>query len=376
MNPGESTAQPQTTKPLQISLLHRALESDKRRGQRLSTRELEAELCRIWKGVLGNKEIGTNDNFFRIGGNSLLAILAINRMNECGIDVAPREFFQRPTVAAIAAALSDRVNGQLRVTQTVEQRVRRQEHAAGDQSALLALQPNGSKPPFFLVYPDLYRDLLHYLDSDLPIYGLLGLDLIGMHALQKRVEHRASYYVTEIQGIQPAGPYFLGGRCMGGLVAFEMAQQLLAQGHKVAMLALFDTPAPPIHLNFSATQNDLHDGNLLRLGPKERLKYMLWRMAFKAYLGIESLLPHGRQDVDRQAFGRYAPQLYTGRLVYFFAPETRAMSSFGRQWAWNQIASGGIEFHVVPGRMASMMREPYVQILAHKLSACLQKVCA
>jgi len=118
-------------------------------------------------------------------------------------------------------------------------------------SSLVKIQPGGSKPPFFgvhgagdgiLVY--YYYNLIPYLGPEQPIYGLQPQGLDGLQVPHSRIEDMAAYYIKEIRTIQPEGPYFLGGASMGGKIVFEMAQQLHAQGQKVAMLVLFDTYGP------------------------------------------------------------------------------------------------------------------------------------
>jgi len=117
-------------------------------------------------------------------------------------------------------------------------------------SSLVKIQPGGSKPPFFgvhgagdgiLVY--YYYNLIPYLGPEQPIYGLQPQGLDGLQVPHSRIEDMAAYYIKEIRTIQPEGPYFLGGASMGAN-CLEMAQQLHAQGQKVAMLVLFDTYGP------------------------------------------------------------------------------------------------------------------------------------
>src|SRR5262249_55554656 len=110
-------------------------------------------------------------------------------------------------------------------------------------------QPTGSKPPFFLVHPSggmvfCYTLLVRYLDPDQPCYGLQMRGLEDGQIPYISIEDMASEYIMALQEVQPHGPYFLGGWSLGGLVAFEMAQQLLRQGQENALLALLDSMAP------------------------------------------------------------------------------------------------------------------------------------
>ena len=324
---------------------------------------LELQLTSIWEMVLGTKPIGTRDNFFDLGGSTLLVRRLLARIKEIsGKEIPLSAFFQAQTVEQLANVI-------------------RCEGWSKHQSLSVMLQPGGSKPAFFMIYPGYHvSDLVRYLGSDQPVCGILQRGLDGKHAFDTHIEDMAAHCIKEILSLQPEGPYFLGGRCIGGLVAFEMAQQLHAQAQKVALLVLFDTPTPlnlkwatscPDRIDGSATQINVHDGNFLPPGPKEKLLYALWKMTYKARLAIESLLPDTMQNVNHvnhQAYGRYSPRVYPGRITYFWARDSHARHfAYGRQWGWNQLAGGGLELHSIPGGRATMMREPHVQVLAEKL---------
>ena len=308
---------------------------------------------------LGTKPVGVKDNFFDLGGSTWRVRRLLARIKKIyGKEIPLSTFFQAQTVEQLADVL-------------------REEVWSVRESPLVMLQPGGSKPAFFIVHPGYHvGHLVRYLRSEQPIYGILQRGLDGKHAFDTRIEDMAAYCIKEILGVQSEGPYLLGGRCIGGLVAFEMAQQFQAQNKKVALLALFDTPAP-INLKSATPYSCKIDGpatqvDLLRPGSKEKLLYAFWKMSYRAYLGIESLLPQTLQKVNHQAFRRYAPRVYPGQITYFWALGSHARHfSYGRQWVWNQLAGGGLEIHSVPGDAASMMREPHVQVLAEKLRAAL-----
>src|SRR5262249_34095719 len=111
-------------------------------------------------------------------------------------------------------------------------------------SSIVAVQPFGSKPPMFCVHEVggylYYRDLANHLGSDQPLFGLQPRGLDGNCPLLESIEQMAAHYVSEVRSVRPQGPYFLAGFSFGGVVAFEMARQIEAQGGKVALLAMFD----------------------------------------------------------------------------------------------------------------------------------------
>src|SRR5262249_41517787 len=113
----------------------------------------------------------------------------------------------------------------------------------------IAIQPDGDKQPLYLVHPIgggvyIYRDLARSLGSNQPVYGLQAQGFDAKSEPLTRVQDMAARYFDALRAVQPAGPYLLAGSSLGGVVAFEMAQQLLSRGHKIALLALIDTALP------------------------------------------------------------------------------------------------------------------------------------
>ena len=158
-----------------------------------------------------------------------------------------------------------------------------------------------------------WRDLARHLGADQPFYALQAQGLDGRRPPHDRIEEMAAHYIEEIRSLQPEGPYFIGGHCIGGLIAFEMAQQLHRKGERVGLLALFDSYAPrrgrarsslfyryrykTIRL-FEMTVG-LHVNNLLIIEPKERLSYLREKFnkaLYKLYMGLGSAwIPAARQ---------------------------------------------------------------------------------
>ena len=164
--------------------------------------------------------------------------------------------------------------------------------------------------------------------------------------------------------------------------AFEIAQQFQAKGQRIALLVLFDTPAPinlKTHTWQPFTIDDSPTGafnrNLLQPRRNQRLLFAFLKIIYIAYLGGESFLPQTLQRVNHQAFRKYAPSVYQGQITYFWARESGYRHySYGRQWSWGQLAGGGLDLHSVPGDRTTMMREPHVQVLAGRLRAILETI--
>jgi amino acid adenylation domain-containing protein len=348
--------------------------------------ELELQLTKIWEKVLDIKPIGARDNFFDLGGHSLLAVTLLAQIEKEFGKILPLSIlFQAATVGELANII-------------------RHQKCLGSSKSLVEIQPNGSKPPFFCVHEAdghvlCYRELANYLGSDQPFYGLQPQHIAGKRGFHSWVEDVAAHYIKEMRIIQPEGPYLLGGLCMGGILAFEMAQQLQAQGQKVALLALFDAaislPKPPLrrHLN-----------QLLQLDFREKFTYILkiakWKIArslkpikakstlvaYRIYLNNKRFFPQVSYKIPvRAAFGAswkyYIPTVYQGRVTLFrvddgFTKKFPNAALFG----WDELASDGVEVYDVPGHhgdrddpVSTFLQEPYVQIFAAKLKVCIDK---
>jgi acyl carrier protein len=189
---------------------------------------LELKLVKLWESVLGRHPIGVQENFFELGGHSLLAVRLMHRVEqEFGKNLPIATMLHAPTVQQLAEIL-------------------RQEGCPMAMSCLVPIQPSGSKPPLFCIHGGggavmVYRELALVLGTDQPVYGLQAQGLDGNQPCLTSVEDMAAHYMKEIRAVQPNGPYFLGGLSFGGTVAYEMAQQLCAQGEEVGLLFLFDT---------------------------------------------------------------------------------------------------------------------------------------
>jgi acyl carrier protein len=207
--------------------------------------ELELRLAEMWEKVLGVQPVGVTDNFFDLGGHSLLAVRLFAQIEKVfGKNLPLATLFQAPTVEQLTPIV-------------------REQDSSASWSSLVAVQPEGSKPPFFGVHGALanvlmFRGLAHHLGPDQPVYGLQAQGLDGKHEPHTRVEEMAAHYIAEIRTVQSEGPYYLGGVSFGGLVAFEMAQQLHARGERVALLALFNTdfPGQPKYMPYPESHHD------------------------------------------------------------------------------------------------------------------------
>jgi pimeloyl-ACP methyl ester carboxylesterase len=221
----------------------------------------------IWQQVLAMQGIGVRDNFFDLGGNSLLAIKLFYEINQAFDKNLPlATLFAAGTIESLAKIL----HPQTALNATVPTA----------WSSLVPIQPQGDKPPFFCIHGLggevlSFRELAMHLGAEQPFYGLQPQGLDGKQPLHNRIEDMATQYIREIQTLQPQGPYFLGGYSFGGIVAFEMAQQLQRQGQKVALLAMLDSSLPGSDQRSPFLKRVVeHFNNFLQLGPA-----YLWQRA-------------------------------------------------------------------------------------------------
>lgn len=345
--------------------------------------ELELQLTKIWEKVLGIKHIGVRDNFFDMGGHSLLAVRLFSQIEKTtGRNLPLITLFQATTVELLSKVL-------------------REEGWSPSWSSLVPIQTGGSKPPFFCVpgpagYVLCFADFARYLGSEQPFYGLQPKGLDGEEVPYTCIEKMAEHYINEIRIIQPEGPYFLGGNCFGGIVAFEMAQQLQAQGQKVALLALFEAYAPgavyPLYgikpfFKRLIQRIRRHLDNLSRLSPKEKFLYFMeesrnvmkskiWKIAYKFYLDFGRPMPYAFRSVREanfQALRDYVPSGYSGKVTLFQSHKRFTGFYYEPQMGWEKLAIGGIEIYKVPGNHESIWNELNIQVLVKKLSVCLNK---
>jgi amino acid adenylation domain-containing protein len=342
---------------------------------------LELQLTKIWEKVLGCKPIGLTDNFFELGGHSLLAVRLFAKMEELtGKKLPLVTLFQAPTIEQLVGLLRER-------------------EWCAPWKSLVPIQPGGSKQPFFCIHAHegnvlFYRDLARYLGPDQPFYALQAQGLDGEEAPCTRVEEMAAHYINEIRTVQPDGPYFLGGYCFGGVIVYEMARKLYAEGEPVAMVALLDSFAPgylrslPNQRSFLDRARHLfrklevHVRNLLLLhGASERCGYIKARLIYLNYklrggTGGSSAQASARSALLKamsEASRNYEPGVYPGRLTLIRAAKLPPSASGDQEMGWGRFAGGGLEVHKIPGYYAHTMLEPRVRELAAQLRVCINQ---
>ena len=333
---------------------------------------LELQLSRIWEDILGVHPVGVTDDFFELGGHSLLAVrLAAQVRQQLGRDLQLMTLFQNTTVEQLASAL------------------RREQRGA---TSLVEIQPRGTRRPLFFIHPSggsvhWYADLARRLGKDQPFYGLQARGVNGDQEIHTRIEEMAACYVAAIRAAQPEGPYQLGSWSMGVIIAFEMAQQIRAEGQEVSLLAMLDqgpfTPGEPPE-DDTAYLADVFGKHvpvsvdrLRQMEPEAQVAHVLAEAKRVKFVYPDITLEQFSRFVHilkthTEAWRQYEPQSYPGRVTLFRSAEQAEAGDLG----WGQVALGGVEIHEVPGDHLSMIHEPDVRSLAEKLKACLEAVPA
>jgi thioesterase domain-containing protein/acyl carrier protein len=355
----------------------------------LQSKDVEGTLVSWWQELLGVEQVGLEDDFFALGGHSLVGIRLFAKIKKTyDVDLQLVVLFEARTVRQLAAVIRN-----AQQPAAMEQRV---------WSALTPIQTNGSRIPLFCVHAIggdvvFYEPLSQALGPDQPFYAFRSPQLTTDNFRETSIEDLASLYVKELRTFYPQGPYLLGGASYGGVIAFEMAQQLSAQGAEPALLFLFDTSAPgsiqrvDTPEKMRAFRQRVRDQGVPYLARKIVLKGDYWRkqivkrtkdtaIFFYRLAGRDlsvSLRYYQAEKAHWLTVTRYKTQRYPGKIVLLRAAERgfQGMELLGTRedpdLGWGKLAGGGLEIHQVSGEHRDMLDEPQVQLVAAELKTIL-----
>ncbi|OYE03761.1 non-ribosomal peptide synthetase [Nostoc sp. 'Peltigera membranacea cyanobiont' 232] len=347
------------------------VQKEQRKGFDAPQNLREFQLVQIWEDILDIHPLSIQDNFFELGGHSLLAVRLMSQIQKhFQINLPLGILFQYPTIEQLAHFLDSSTDSL-------------------PWSALVPIKKNGDQPPLFCVHPGggnvlCYHHLAYYLSSERPFYGLECVGLNPENQPHTSIEKMATHYIQELQTVQPHGPYFISGWSFGGLVAFEMAQQLSHQGEQIALLALIDTNPPylsykePVDYAFLLVELfkdrlDLCLEELRQLEPEEQIIYVEEQAKQKNVViqGFDfEQAPHLLKifQINAEAVQNYKGEYYSGSIVLFKASETDA----DLEYHWNELVEH-IETVVVPGNHLNMVLPPHVQTLVQELEKFIEQ---
>ncbi|MBI2374775.1 MAG: SDR family NAD(P)-dependent oxidoreductase [Deltaproteobacteria bacterium] len=336
--------------------------------------QLERELRLVWAELLGSGDVGVADNFFEIGGHSLLAVTLVAEIEKrTGKRLPLDAVYQTPTIAGLA-------------------RILRSSDGTTPWRGLVPIRVEGSEPPLFAVSGvggriAWARNLSAHLSADQPVYAFEGESTEAAPATHT-LELIARTNLDRLRVIQPQGPYAIVGVSAGGLLAFEMALQLSGAGERVEFLGLLDSRGPKIPA-YDTVQSlaRRRARELSELSPKdafEELKRAPRQVLGAAIDGLRARPEDARNHIVELllgrrgsrvplagAFARYRPgRAYTGSVVLFRAKRQKYPFTKHVLLGWEGLASH-VEVRVVPGNHSNMYREPRVQVLARELGRAL-----
>jgi thioesterase domain-containing protein/acyl carrier protein len=322
---------------------------------------VEATLVQMWEAGFSRRPIGIDDDFFELGGDSLLASRLFARIRQMfGINVPLVVLMKAPTIRQLAPVI-------------------RNYASSGSSGCVVTIQTGGSRPPLFCAHGQsgnllMYRSLAQNLGADQPVYGLQPPGLDGKLAPLTQIEDMAAIYVDEIQVVQQHGPYFLAGYCMGGAIAFEMAQQLHARGEPVGLVALLDsynveklreTPLGEAYFTFQKLWFGWR--HFLCVGSEDKFTFLRRRIS---ELGAA---PSKVSEFNRRAALSYRPTRYPGRLLQV-CPANQYAKYLRPELRWDKVAAGGVEVFSLPIYPGQMFEAPHVRELANKLRSAIDEL--
>ncbi|MEQ1892411.1 MAG: amino acid adenylation domain-containing protein, partial [Planctomycetota bacterium] len=362
--------------------------------------DMEGLLATLWQEVLKVEKVGPDDDFFELGGHSLLAVKLVQAIKDAfGQELELASLVSAPTLAEMALVLHRGIGTER-------------------SSALVKLQPKGDETPVFCVCSlggtVLNQRPLAVRLPERPFYGLQALELDSRLGRPALIEDYAAAYIQAMKKVQPRGPYVIGGHSFGGIVSFEIAQQLQKGGDEVEMLFILDSSLPNLdkgaldrlacifaflrglpYLPAETLQQLKSDPEHLTRALKQKLRFVARKTGLasapKPAPGPRPLAapapandpgsmrvadivemtnwPENNQRIAQRhwrAVQSYRPQPYPGRITLFRSRFQSPFLGLGSEMGWDRVAKGGVEVVRVPGGHLSVLQPPNVDVLARR----------
>jgi amino acid adenylation domain-containing protein len=366
-----------------VKALQNMLMPEKVRREYIAPRnECEKTMAAVWEQVLGVEQVGINDNFFDMGGQSLMAVELITELEKkVGKELPVNIIYKYPTIAELYNFLQE-------------------EKASKKWKSLVAIKATGKKTPVYLVHGDglslsNFENLAEHVDADQPVFSLQPVGLNGADQPFESIADIAKHYLTEILEHNADGPYALGGYSFGGYVAIEMKKQLEAMGKQVKMLALFDTNAENV-----IYQKDLSRSLSRRIKrqfpkflfiarsaitrPQATFKYQCFVLSQKINnlcykLGVKQRpeLTGVNKYISRinehhlKALRNYELTPFNDKVYLFKAKMRLYFVDDFKYLGWGTYAQQGVKVYDVPGDHKTMFHPPHVSVLGKHLQHAL-----
>jgi thioesterase domain-containing protein/acyl carrier protein len=341
---------------------------------------IETVLTTMWQQALKLDRISVDADFFDLGGDSFSALqLVLDIQKIIGVELSTGALFEAPTIEKLA-------------------RLALEGGVAERQPAVVPIQPNGSRRPFFCVHAGpLFRSLADHLGQEQPFLGLAASEIPKL-ADPVRLEDIAQRHLKTILAVQPEGPYYIGGWCVDGLVAYEIAQQLQRQGQEVGLLVLFDTENPRrrgdvrshnvasaraarVRKKVNAVFSDLRRAEMSKITSiiidhVYTMKAHAWRKVWQLYYGFSTRAGirvfdklRDAEEILYFAVKHYIPQPYNGRVLLLQRNLGAKAPHLENGFGWTDLVYPELNLEELCGDHRDMFLEPYVQETAGKIIA-------
>jgi thioesterase domain-containing protein len=348
-------------------------------GARLQN-EMERQMIGIWEDVFGQRPLGPDSHFFALSGDSLLAARLFDRIGRAiGRELPLAAILQAPTIRQLSDLILK----------------------GGDVpwwAALVPLQPLGNRPPLFCVHGGgggvlTYTRVAEYLGPDQPLWGLQAPRRDDQPS-PLRIEQIAEQYIQSIYSVQPDGPYSLCGHSFGGLVAYEMARQLIDQGKRVALLVVIDYPGPDAKITW-IDKLRWYGHSLSQLNTRQKVHYIVDRINWKIRSspripkvlrtaaakragqkkGSKAVAEYRLKTLNETmtAMALYRAGQYPGRLTLFRARSGSPAINTDPLGGWGLAALGGVEVHDFGYDHMELFNEPHCRTLCTTFQDCLDR---
>jgi amino acid adenylation domain-containing protein len=350
----------------------------------LEPKSLEARLAGILGGLLRVPSVGLDDDFFQLGGQSLIAARFFAQIEtKFGKKLPLATIIHARTIRTLAAVIRD-------------------DHWAAPWSSLVPLKAAGSRAPFFLIHAVggnvlNYGELAEGMPADQPVYALQAQGLDGQSPAASSVEEMAAHYIRAMDTVQPNGPYYLGGFSAGGIVALEMAVQLRRAGQQVALLGLIDSSIAPsfralvrkrkfalaIQAFLGIVRFNL--GYMSKISVGEFIKKKLRNFSMNSRILLFEIgrmtkkiaaLAHGNslpvEEAFLRAISRYDPAPYPGDAILLETEESELYSA-DKTLGWGDVIQGNLEIKTVPGDHDNLLERPQLDSLIHELVTAIHR---
>lgn len=342
--------------------------------------QTERTIAAIWKNMLGVTRVRANDNFFALGGDSLLALQLTAKLSRTfGLNLSLHTVLEAKTLTRLAGKIeSESSPNDVGVVEATD-------------PLIVEIEPGKAESPVFLLHAVggsvfSYAPLCERLKDGYMLIGVQPEGFDGTTPLLTTVEEMAQRYILAMKSVQPSGPYYLVGASFGGTLAYEMARRLDTNGEKVAFLAMIDTPGPGLNMDPIDSYEDVIMevfGRHIAID-RQRLEGLNLRQQIEYVAGESAMSDKQLPEIDFDTAERririwktnydamlnYVPLPYGGRGVFYRAKEQPDGARPERDWI--ELLTGGVEIQIVPGDHQTMMETPHVAVLAEHLKQAIR----